>query len=431
MPDLPDQTETRSAEDWRSLGEQCVRDWNIHKAVFCYKKSLEIDPAQSALWGKTASLATEYRVDDPRSLVNQALEHDPANIEALALKTELASRYRPSESSDNPDEPEVITARSDPGSSRLDDRQIAEATRWIDEALRLKPDDIDLLFRKARCLEGPLEREELAEELYDHILDVIPNKVSTLVDTAQRFSYDELRALACLDRTLTLDSGDMRHWIAAAKQYRELSKFEKAQSCLDRAQAIERDNKQLWSERFYLLKANDRIDEAYEIPLDKTAFKLEVNLQDFLRTGNFGPISLGMTHDQIASKLGVPEGWADPFHPDYELCHLGYGAYPIWTYGGIEFFFGELGDTKSHLTGIYTDHLDLMITKGQIVRLNAWLFDRGNNVLLSEMKQALESERIAYKIDETLIYGQLLLESGIMIGYEYDSNAISVISREN
>lgn len=69
---------------------------------------------------------------------------------------------------------------------------------------------------------------------------------------------------------------------------------------------------------------------ATSIDLEETRL-ITVSLQEFARTGRFGPIQPGMLRDELKSILGEPDCWGGP---NAESTHTA----DIWKYGDIEFY---------------------------------------------------------------------------------------------
>jgi hypothetical protein len=74
-----------------------------------------------------------------------------------------------------------------------------------------------------------------------------------------------------------------------------------------------------------------------------------LSLPDFLRTGELGPIHLGMTRTAILGTLGKPGDWS--------IAENRAGLPEIFKYGDIEFYF--LGD-EDVLTGLHADTFDAL-----------------------------------------------------------------------
>jgi hypothetical protein len=155
--------------------------------------------------------------------------------------------------------------------------------------------------------------------------------------------------------------------------------------------------------------------------------KFKIDMRDFLRTGEFGPIRLGMTTNQVEHLLGKPQDWGGqlPLRPYYEPLDPGrsYNDFPIWIYDAMEFHFGYNGQ----LFLIYCDHLDLLKDKGDVFSLNRGVFE-ANPPTLEQVEQALKEEKIDYTQKKLEHFGKLVLASGVEISYEYDDACVYVIS---
>ena len=87
---------------------------------------------------------------------------------------------------------------------------------------------------------------------------------------------------------------------------------------------------------------------------------IKVSLEDFLRTGVFGPVEFGMTGDEILSFFGPPDSVFTR-----RKSHRPTG----FEYGDVEFYFMNAKDNR--LYAIYLDHFDVPTGSG-LLSLDAW-----------------------------------------------------------
>ena len=117
--------------------------------------------------------------------------------------------------------------------------------------------------------------------------------------------------------------------------------------------------------------------------------KIAVSMLAFLRTGEFGPIKLGISRAELQGCLGDPKNWGP--HPKAKT-HAS-----IWKYGDIEFHFHFKEDT---LAGIFTDHISAL-KGGSAIDLNPWIID-GNLTLKQALREFEEAGVSCKRIDWTL-----------------------------
>lgn len=86
-------------------------------------------------------------------------------------------------------------------------------------------------------------------------------------------------------------------------------------------------------------------------------------MQDFLRTGEFGPVRLGISRAQLRGHLGEPENWG----PFPRAKHNA----TIWKYGDIEFHFHFREDA---LVGIFADGVE-DLQGGEAIDLDPWVLN--------------------------------------------------------
>ena len=107
--------------------------------------------------------------------------------------------------------------------------------------------------------------------------------------------------------------------------------------------------------------------------------KVSVSMQGFLRTGEFGPVRLGISRRQLRGHLGEPEDWG----PAPKAKHNA----GIWKYGEIEFHFN--GDT---LWLIFADGVE-ELSGGGAIDLDPWVLNGG--ALEEQVLEALAAADIS------------------------------------
>lgn len=112
----------------------------------------------------------------------------------------------------------------------------------------------------------------------------------------------------------------------------------------------------------------------------------DVSLKDFIETGRFGSVSLGMSRAQVESSLGVPD--------DVGATSRKYRKPAIWKYGDVELHFGLDAD---NLFLICLDEFDVP-SGGKLVKLDAWIIRR--TLTLSEAEEHLSVSGIDYKAED-------------------------------
>ena len=90
-----------------------------------------------------------------------------------------------------------------------------------------------------------------------------------------------------------------------------------------------------------------------------------VSLFEWLHTGTFGPITLGMTRSEVRALLGPPDNWSVARNADRSPI--------IWKYGDFEFYF-DSRDGPLHL--LRTDTFRKPVG-GKAFTLDPWILRRG------------------------------------------------------
>lgn len=139
-----------------------------------------------------------------------------------------------------------------------------------------------------------------------------------------------------------------------------------------------------------------------------------ISLKEFLKTGKFGNIEIGVSTKQDVIAL-MGEGY------DFGDC----GIIQIIKYGWYEFFYW----TESQLVqGIQNDHLlfdcsnhqEMIHYENAQVKLDTWFLSANQHITFAEITTILEQEGIAYQLAKHRYEGALehiQIESGVTIDF--------------
>lgn len=123
--------------------------------------------------------------------------------------------------------------------------------------------------------------------------------------------------------------------------------------------------------------------------------KPKIFLKDFILTGKFGPIEMGMSGEELLKNFGMP---------DNHGC-LGGGVNNAlllndwWKYGAFEFMFSDDNHKAIDLHFIHTEiDVNWNLEGGENIEIEPWVFKRG--LKFEEFCQTLKEEGIAYRIFE-------------------------------
>ena len=123
---------------------------------------------------------------------------------------------------------------------------------------------------------------------------------------------------------------------------------------------------------------------------------IDVCLLEFVRTGRFGPIELGINRNELKEIIGDPDQWG--LHASVELAD-------IWKYGDIEFHFNK----SSQLYMIFADNFD--VPRGnESFRIKPWIIREFLDAQL--FKAELTASGIEYRETEiTYLHGCVKIET--------------------
>lgn len=113
---------------------------------------------------------------------------------------------------------------------------------------------------------------------------------------------------------------------------------------------------------------------------------VSVSLKQFVETGRFGSVCLGMSRAQVENILGTPD--------DVGGASRKYRKPPIWKYGDVEFHFGVGADT---LWLVHLDDFDVP-SGGKSINLDPWIFS--NSLTISETENQFSHSGLAFEVKE-------------------------------
>lgn len=111
---------------------------------------------------------------------------------------------------------------------------------------------------------------------------------------------------------------------------------------------------------------------------------VNVSIKDFIQSGQFGPIELGISRDSLRTLLGYPD--------DYGVYPKSVDVASIWRYGDIEFYF----DNANILHMIFADNFDTP-HGGEKILLDPWVTRM--HVDDSTFQDALNAIGVEYTIE--------------------------------
>jgi hypothetical protein len=156
---------------------------------------------------------------------------------------------------------------------------------------------------------------------------------------------------------------------------------------------------------------------------------MKISLQEFIKTGHFGPVNACVTRTGLRTLLGPPDDFGCP--PTSE------DKAGIWKYGDMEFHFdSEKDDARLFL--VFSDALERegvdVLHGGKRIDLDTWIIRR--DLKQEELEQALFTSGLPFRCHvpsyderQTLVE----TEAGVTVGFYHErdgSKYCFVISRE-
>lgn len=155
---------------------------------------------------------------------------------------------------------------------------------------------------------------------------------------------------------------------------------------------------------------------------------ISISLKEFVLTGKFGPITLGMLKEEVIRHLGEPES-------DHDFG-TGYGCL---IYGWYELFY--LIDNHE-ITGIQNDHLltwgmepdekikvhmESICFRNEYFEIDIWFLRPGEDLTYDQVKTELQSDKISFEEYEDPISGKRLnFISGVYFDFDNQEDIFSL-----
>ncbi len=153
---------------------------------------------------------------------------------------------------------------------------------------------------------------------------------------------------------------------------------------------------------------------------------MTISLKDFILTGRFGPIYIGMPMDELKRILGEPGDSHDS----------GAGT-ALLFYEGFEFYYET---DRNTLYGIQNDNVqyELPDIQGNVfqfkddIQIDTWFIQFGKPLSYAQVVGFLRSEKIEFQERDRIDYDELKFPSGVTFDFENwkDYTGKQIISRE-
>ena len=145
---------------------------------------------------------------------------------------------------------------------------------------------------------------------------------------------------------------------------------------------------------------------------------MKIYIEEFLKTGQFGPIKIGISKEQSLSLLGTPDSDTDLDGPG-----------SILMYGWYEFFFDPEGQLKSMQNDNYDPSDSKTYNfKNEKIEVDPWFLNEKPNQTIEDISNLLANSNIGYK--KIKYHGRVVLqtEADVVVDFDEDENELGVKS---
>ena len=139
---------------------------------------------------------------------------------------------------------------------------------------------------------------------------------------------------------------------------------------------------------------------------------MKISIEEFLKTGRFGPLELGASKDKALSVLGAPDC-------DTDLGSTG----SILLYAWYELFFNN----EDRLHSIQNDNYDPSNIKtysfqNEKIEIDSWFLNEVENQTIDDISKILNAKSLQYELIDYYGRDALKLESGVIVDFDEVEN---------
>ncbi len=143
---------------------------------------------------------------------------------------------------------------------------------------------------------------------------------------------------------------------------------------------------------------------------------MKISIEEFIKTGKFGSLELGVSKEMALSILGEPDS-------DTDLGETG----SILLYAWYEFFFNR----ENKLHSIQNDNYDpkdeaSYSFKNEKIEIDPWFLNAVDNQTIEEISDILNQKSIEFEIIDYYGRDAIRLESGVVIDFDEEENEFGI-----
>jgi hypothetical protein len=141
-----------------------------------------------------------------------------------------------------------------------------------------------------------------------------------------------------------------------------------------------------------------------------------INLYNFIKTGEFGPVKIGMLKNEVLKLLGSPDS---ENNIGENGCILLYGWYELFT------------NHENRLYSIQNDNYnpeqpETYKFKNELVEVNPCFLNEAKNQTIHSVSELLNIENIKYEITDYYGHKAIKTNSGVIIDFSEEQNELGI-----
>ena len=116
-----------------------------------------------------------------------------------------------------------------------------------------------------------------------------------------------------------------------------------------------------------------------------------IQLKEFIKSGKFGPITIGSTKDDITNLFGGKFDFGD--FEESQIIKYGWYEFFYWTATGKVF-----GIQNDHLQADFSGHNAMINFKNRFWTIDKWFLKENKNITFAQVVEYLDQENIPFNI---------------------------------
>ena len=148
--------------------------------------------------------------------------------------------------------------------------------------------------------------------------------------------------------------------------------------------------------------------------------KIKIKISEFIRTGNFGAVSIGDSPETVIQKLGIPDGYGPFNERNKREKHIHYGKY--------EFFIVDEKLNAIQNVNFNPNYPHRMEFQNEIFQVELGFYKANRIKVMSEVKMELDKNKTSYSVID--YFGRRALKTNCGVVIDFNDEKVIEIEKE-